>query len=1101
MSLGIAGNTAQSFIQSALTPLILVVSVIVGLMALSSMPQEEDPQITVPFVDIFVNSPGMKAEDVVELVTKPFEDILKGIDNVEHVYSMTRDDGLAITVRFDTGFDDDTAVARVNDAIDANRYRMPTNTQPPMVIGRSIDDAAVVVLTLSPKPGNEGRWSSETLYDLTEELKHEILKVHDVGLTYIIGGHPKELRIEPNPELLSLYGITLNQVVNKVKSANQAFATGSLRNTNTLTPVIVGQTLQDTTAIGLLVITTIDGRPIYLRDVAQVTIGASLGEHHVWQMLPTTDDGKTYERLPAVSLAIGKRNGANGVAISEGIISRLEEVRGRLIPDEINVEITRDYGETAGHKSREMMMHLILATVAIVVIMGAFLGWREGIVVLLVVPSTILLTFFTCWLLDVTLNRLTMYGIIFSIAILADDAIVVIENISRHWKMLEGRTWYQASIDAVAEVGNPTIIATFTVVLAMLPMLLITGFIQPFLKPVPIASIAAMIYSLILAFTVVPWAMLKLRHPSGQDEGSDQDSADQNDTQQKGVKQQAHDDAEAHGGIFGVWVRKSMTGLLSTPQKAKYTVLAIVLLTLLTFLMPYYKLVLFKIMPFDDKQDIQVQFDLPEGSTLEATDRVLIEAANLLGDVEEIQNIQLYAGIAGPFHFYGLVRQDYLRNEPQLGELRIRLSSTWERKRESHDIAMEIRQRLKALKLPENTNVELVESPPGPPAPYIVLAEIYGPNAEVRRETTRKIQQAIDQVPELAESDNSLGNPQMRMRISIDQESLDFHQVDEGSVYGTLSALLQGVGLGYSHRGDGRNPIPITLRQPKSALFLSERILSTPIANRAGEIRELGDVVNITNERASFPIYRRDGHFADLVMASIRGEHDDAPMYALHQVELNIAAMDWEAGLEPEVRYFGQPDDQSKPALLWMGEWDVTQETFTQLGSAFGFAILGIYVLVVGHFGSFKTPLAVLLPVPLSFSGIILGHWVMNSTYSMPSTIGLIALSGIVVRNSILLIEFIHMRSAEGVPMRTAALEAAAIRAKPIFLTALAGIAGSAFILPDAMLHGMGVSLMFGLASSTILTLLVIPALYVWLRDDGKEMDPEASTSKDKQVA
>ncbi|PCJ35569.1 MAG: multidrug transporter AcrB [Cellvibrionales bacterium] len=1077
MSIGIAGRITQGFIQSALTPLILIVSVILGGMALLSMPQEEDPQITVPFVDIFIDTPGLRAEDVVELVTKPFEDILKGIDNVEHVYSMTRDDGIALTVRFDTGFDDDAAVARVNDAIDANRYRVPANLPPPLVIGRSIDDAAVVVLTLSPKPGNKGRWSAETLYDLTEELKHEIIKVDDVGLTYIIGGQPKELRIEPDPELLSLYGVTLNQVVDKVRNANRSFAAGNLRNTNQLTPVIVGQTLHNTTEIGLLVITTTDGRPVYLRDVAKVVIGASLGEHRVSQLLPVSDgeSGKSYERLPAVTLAIGKRNGANGVAISEGVLKRLELVRGNLIPDDINVAVTRDYGETAGHKSNEMMLHLVLATAAIVIIMGAFLGWREGIVVLLVVPSTILLTFFTCWMLDVTLNRLTMYGIIFSIAILADDAIVVIENVSRHWKMHDGRSVLQATIDGVAEVGNPTIIATFTVVMAMLPMLFISGFIAPFLEPIPIAAIAAMIFSLILAFTVVPWAMLKLR-PETADE--DNESA----------AEKLDDEKEAQGGVFGSAVRTTLGGLLSTPKRAKYTVFVIVGLTLLTFLIPYYKLVLFKIMPFDDKQDIQIQFDLPEGSTLEATDRILVKASHLIGDIEEIQNMQLYAGVAGPFHFYGLVRQDYLRNSPELGEVRIRLSSTWERDRESHDIAMEIRQRLKALKLPENTTVELVESPPGPPAPYIVLAEVYGPDAETRRASARKIQQAIDQVPALAESDNSLGNPAMRMRIAIDQENLDFHQVNEGAVYSTLAALLQGVELGHSHRGDGRNPIPIVMRQPKESLFVGERLLSTPIPTMTGETRELGDVVTITHEPASYPIYRRDGRFADLVMASIRGEHRDAPMYALHDVEQNIKEMDWPEGMQPEVRYFNQPEDESKPTLLWMGEWDVTKETFVELGSAFNYAILGIYILVVGQFSSFKTPLVVLLPVPLGFSGIILGHWIMDATYSMPSTIGLIALSGIVVRNSILLIEFIHMKSREGVPMRTAALEAAAIRAKPIFLTALAGIAGSAFILPDAMLHGMGVALMFGLASSTILTLIIIPAMYVWLRDDGRSV-------------
>ncbi len=1083
--LGVAGRLSQAFVQSALTPLILVISVVLGGIALMGMPREEEPQITVPFVDILVSAPGLKAEDIVELATKPFEDILKGIDNVAHIYSMTRDDAIAITVRFDTGHDDDSAIARINDAIDSNKYRLPENMSEPLVIGRSIDDVAVVVLTLSPMPGNEGRWTTDMLTELAQELNHELIKVDDVGLTYIVGAHPKEIRIEPDPELLSLYGVTLNQVVEKVRNANRAFLTGSLRHDDSAMTVIAGQTLQGATDIGLLVITTFDGRPVYLRDVAKIVTGASLEEHSVRQMLPVLDENgnNTFESMPAVSLAIAKRKGANGVEISKDVLKRLELVRGRMIPDEVKVEVTRDYGATAEHKANELMGHLLLATGAIVIIMALFLGWREGLVILVVIPATVLLTFFVCWLLDISLNRLTMFGIIFAIAILADDAIVVIENISRHWKMLNGRSWRQATIEAVAEVGNPTIIATFTVVAAMLPMLYSTGFNGPFMKPIPISASAAMIFSLFLALMVVPWAMLKLRH--GGEEGTggeDTQSADQ------AADSQA-DEQAAQGGIFGRYYRQVVSGMLLTPGRAKLALLAVVVFTLLTFLLPYYRIVIFKIMPFDDKQDVQVLFDLPEGSTLEATERVLIDAAHLVGDIPQIKNMQLYAGTAGPYNFYGLVRQDYMRMLPEQGELRLNLVNKWERDRPSHDIVMEIRARLKALAMPDKTSIEVVEAPPGPPAPYIMVGEIYGPDAETRRSVARKVRQAFDQVPELTESDDSFGEPAMRLRISINQENLEFHQVDEGVVYDTLSALLGGASLGYSHRGDGRNPVPIVIRQTKESLFLSERILSTPISTLNGEIRELGDVVNVSSERASYPIYRRDGHFADMVTASIRGEPKDGPVYAMGDVKRILHDMEWPGGEPLEVRFSGQPEDESKPSMLWMGEWDVTNETFSDLSVAFGIALLGIYMLVVGQFGSFKTPLVVLIPVPLGFSGIILGHWIMDSTYSMPSTVGMIALSGIVVRNSILLIEFIHAKRREGMPMRKAAIEAGAVRSKPIILTAIAGIAGSAFILPDPMFHGMAVSLMYGLASSTVLTLIVIPGLYVWLRDDGIEID------------
>lgn len=1071
------GRITQAFAHSTLTPLIIVVSLVLGAMALTSMPQEEDPQITVPFVDVVINASGLKANDVVELVTKPFEDILKGIDNVEHTYSTTRDDGVVFTIRFDARFDKDIAVARVNDAIDANRWRMPPNIQEPVVMGRGIDDVAVVVLTLAPKPGNEGRWQWGALYDLAEELQHELVKVDNVGLTYISGGKPREVRIEPDPELLSLYGVTLNQLVAKIRGANRAFVTSGLESDNRLDPVIVGRSLQNNSDIGLLLLTTQDGRPVYVRDVARVVVGDGIPTQHVWNLTPTTgaDGARTFQSQPAVTLAIGKRKGSNGVQISEDVLKRLELVRGRLVPEGVDVSVSRDYGETARHKSNEMMLHLVLATVAIILIMVAFLGWREGVVVLIVIPSTILLTFFVCWLLGITLNRLTMYGIIFSVAILADDAIVVTENISRHWGMADGRTWTQAAVDAVAEVGNPTVIATFTVVLAMLPMLFVKGFIGPFLQPIPVAAIASMMFSLMLAVTVAPWAMLRLSH-----RGDTGDRAAAGDARLDA--QHAHDTT---GGAFGTVFRRCAGGLLRTPRRACLTFFGVIALTMATFLMPYFKLVLFKIMPFDDKQDLLVQVDLPEGSTLESTERVLQQMAGLVSDIPEITGMQIYAGGTGPFDFYGLVRQDYMRSLPEQGELRLRLLSTWKRDRESHDISLLIRERLKKLDVPEHGTVKMVEAPPGPPAPYIVIAEIYGPDADTRRATARQVRQLIDQVPELAQSDDSFGNPTQRLRISIDQDSLEFHQVDEGVVYNTLQSLLSGETLGVSQRGEGENPLAIVLQEPRDSLFLGERLLSTPIPTLTGGLRELGDVVHIEREPASWPVFRRDGRFADMVTAGIRGLPYDAPMYALHTVEQLIKKTPWPGGEALPVRYFGQPADESKPSLLWMGEWDVTRETFAQLGVAFGYALLGIYILVVGQFRSFKTPLVVLLPVPLSFSGIIVGHWIMGSTYSMPSTIGVIALSGIVVRNSILLIEFIQVNVRNGVSMRRAALEAGAVRAKPIILTALAGISGGIFILPDAMLHGMGVALIFGLISSTVLTLIVIPAVYVWLRDDG----------------
>ena len=1080
MKLGLAGKITGAFIDSALTPLVLITAVVFGAFALIALPREEDPQITVPFVDILINTSGLKAEDAVELVTKPFENALIGLDDVEHVYTNTRDDQVLLTVRFDTGHDDDSAIIRVNDAVQAVQIQMPQGIAPPLVIGRSVNDVAILVLTLSPKPGNVGRWNGNTLYNLAEELQHELTKSEDVGLSYIVGGNADQIRIEPDPERMSLYGVTLDQLLAKVTNANRSSLIGSLREANRTVPVLAGQTLQDPNQINLLLITTFDGRPVYLRDVANIVFGASLNEHSVWQLLPKQleSGNRSYDRLPAVSLAIAKRSGSNAVEIAKEVLNRLEVIRDNMIPAEVDVIVTRDFGRSSEEKADELLMHLVLATCAIVLIMAVFLGWREGFVIAVVIPATVLFTFFINWLLGITLNRISMGGLLFALGILADDAIVVIENISRHWKMRGGRSWRQATIEAVDEVGNPTIVATFTVVVALLPMLYSTGFSGPFLQPIPITASAAMVISLFLALIVVPWALLRLLHRGEGDQGETF----------MGVEDDQDDATSAQqGGVFGKLYMLVAGRLIKTPTRAKLFLLTALLITLGSFVMPYYKLAIFKIMPDDDKSDVQVSVDLPEGSSLEATERVLIAAADRIINIPEIETMQIYAGISGPFDFYGLVRQDYFRNFPEMGELRVKLTPKWERERHSHPIAMEIRDLLKDMPRPEGAEIKIVEAPPGPPAPYIIIAEIYGPDQESRRETARMIRQILDEEPSLVETDTSFGEAVSRIRISIDQDNLEYHQVEERVVYDTVAALLGGIPMGYSHRGGGRNPVQLMLKMPKQALFAGERLLSTPIRTRSGSIVELGDVVTLTTEKGSYPIYRRDGRFTDMVTAGLAEGNKNAPVYSMYEVQKILDQVEWPWGEAIEVRLAGQPEDESVPSLLWMGEWDVTRSAFADLGVAFAVALLGIYILVVGQFGSFKTPLLVLVPVPLGFSGIIVGHWIIDSPFSMPSMAGLIALSGIVVRNSILLIEFIQMRKREGIPIRQAAMEAGAIRSKPIILTAVAGIAGASFILVDPMFHGMAISLLFGLISSTVLTLLVIPAFYIWLRDDGVE--------------
>ena len=1074
MKLGLSGLLTRAFIGSPLTPLLLLASLAVGTLALLILPREEEPQISVPMVDVLVRADGLKAEDAVELVTKPLEDIVKGISEVEHVYSQTLDDQAMVTARFYVGTDEDRAILRVHEEIRANFDRMPLGIPEPLIVGRGINDVPVVTLTLYPAAEAAERWEDSALFNLAEELQHEIVKIEDVGLTFITGGRPDQIRVEPDPERLSLYGVTLNQLVDKVRNANRSFVVGRLREQNRSLQVVAGQTLQGIPDIGLLLITTRDGRPVYVKDVADVVVGARPTEHRVWHLAPGADGG--LERRPAVTLALAKRKGANAVVVADEILERLELVRGRLIPPGVEISVTRNYGETAREKADELLFHLALATVSIVLLITLVLGWREGVVVLVVIPTTILLTLFASWLMGYTINRVSLFALIFSIGILVDDAIVVVENIVRHWRMRDGRGPVRAAIEGVAEVGNPTIVATLTIVAALLPMMFVSGLMGPYMSPIPANASAAMIFSFFVAVMITPWLLLKVRRRE----------TGEAPTAEDGVE------GEHDGGLMGrLYVRVARPLLVGRGRSILFLA-AVGVATAASMGLFLTRDVTVKLLPFDNKSELQVVIDLPEGSSLEATDRVLLAAAERLADLPELTSIQAYAGTSMPFNFNGLVRHYYLRAGAEQGDLQVNLTPKHERDRMSHEIALEVRRRLADLPVPDGTSLKVVEVPPGPPVLSTLLAEIYGPTAEARRETARKVREAFEAVDFVVDVDDSFGAPPERLRVEIDQENLEFHGVQEQAVYDTVGALLGGVSVGYSHRGAGRNPVEIAVRMPRSGLFPGERLLATPLpapgpAGDSGANVELGDVVTLERERASHPLFRRNGHFAEMVTGELAGRFE-APIYGMLAVEEALGGLDWGDQAPPEIAYHGQPADESRTTLLWDGEWEITYVTFRDMGIAFAFAILGIYLLVVAQFGSFKLPLVILAPVPLTLIGIVIGHWLFAAPFTATSMIGFIALAGIIVRNSILLVDFIRNRQGGGEPLRDVLLAAGAIRFKPIFLTAAAAMIGAAFILADPIFQGLAISLVFGLASSTALTLLVIPALYVWLRDDRRPM-------------
>ena len=1051
---GLAGALTRAFIRSPMTPLMILAALAVGLVALISLPREEEPQISVPLVDIHVQAPGLKAEDAVKLVTEPLETIVRAIDGVEHVYSQTRDDQALVTARFLVGTPADSAILRVHDKLRANMGRIPIGIAEPLVVGRGIDDVAIVSLTLTPATGHDVL--PDELTRVARELQVEMSKIGNVGLTYLVGEAQEMIRIAPDPGRLALYGVTLQQLAGKVEAANRAFPAGLVRSAGRQIPLVAGETLSAPAEIGNLVLTTRDGRPVYVRDVAEIRFVASSTEQIVANV-SRGEDGQPV-RTPAVTLAIAKRAGANAVDVANEILQRVELLESRLIPDGIEVSVTRNYGESADEKANELLFHLGLATVSIVGLVLFTIGWRESIVVAVVIPVTILLTLFAAWIMGYTLNRVSLFALIFSIGILVDDAIVVIENIARHWGMKQGGSRVDRAIRAVAEVGNPTIVATLTVVAALLPMLFVSGLMGPYMSPIPANASAAMIFSFFVAVIITPWLMLKFA----------------------GRSPLHHDDGQ--GGRLGRIYAAVAHPVLKTKARSGLFLLLVAVASFGSMAAFYTRDVTVKLLPFDNKTELSVVIDLPEGFSVEATDAVAQDiAGRLLGSIPEIMSVQTHAGTASPFNFNGLVRHYYLREEPQLGDVQVNLLPKHDRKRNSHAIALEIRSLLSGLKVPEGTSLKTVEPPPGPPVIATLLAEVYGPDGESRRAAASQIRRAFESVPFVVDVDDSFGEASERLKIRLSPDQLQFHGVQEADVLSTVALLNGGKTVGYSHRGEGRRPLPLRMERSRADRIVDEAFLTTPVPANvlpgARGVVELGDVAEVVEEATSFPIFRHNGRAAEMVTAELAGDFE-APLYGMLAVADALEAMEWPDGTKPEVVLNGQPRDESRITLLWDGEWEVTWVTFRDMGAAFAVALLGIYILVVAQFGSFRLPLVILTPIPLTFPGIIGGHWWFDAPFSAPSMIGFIALAGIIVRNSILLVDFIRHEGEQGRPTLEVLLAAGAIRFKPILLTAVAAMIGAVVILADPIFQGLAISLLFGLLSSTLLTVLVIPAIY-----------------------
>ncbi|BAV64262.1 efflux RND transporter permease subunit [Sphingobium cloacae] len=1062
MNLGISGRLTRATIASPLTPLFLLAAIAVGLLALLSIPREEEPQISVPMVDIQLMAPGLSAADATELVGIPLETIVKSVDGVEHVYTQAQDDGVMVTARFLVGSNPEDAAIRIEEKLRANWDRKPVGIPDPKVTVRGINDVPAVVLTLTPRPGGGDQWNDASLYELASKLRTEIAKVDNVGLSFLVGGRPEEIRVAPDPARLRQYGVPLGSVIEAAGQANRSFPLGNIREDGKAVAVTAGRTLFSAQEVGLLTVRSASGSPVYLRDVASVTQGPREDQARAWRWAKA-ENGK-WDSAPAVSIAFAKRAGANAVLVSDAILQRVESLKGQLIPDDVTVAVTRNYGETANEKANELLFHLALATVSIVVLIGFAIGWREAGVTAVVIPTTILLTLFASNLMGYTINRVSLFALIFSIGILVDDAIVMIENIARHWAMDDGRSRTQAAIEAVAEVGNPTVVATLTVVAALLPMLFVSGLMGPYMAPIPVNASAAMIFSFFVAVVIAPWLMIRFAR-----------------------KTLAHGHDES-GGRLGQLYARVAHRVIGTRQSARNFLIAVGVATLLACSMFYFKAVTVKLLPFDNKSEMQVVVDMPEGTALEGTGRVLEDVAGVVRGLPEAMAMEVYVGTSAPFNFNGLVRHYFLRSQPEQGDVMVTLLPKGDRSRSSHQIALDLRQRLKTLKLPDSASIKVVETPPGPPVLATLLAEVYGPDAATRQKMAGELEKIFRSVPFIVDVDTSVGTPRPKLRLVLQRDRIDYYGLSQREVADSIGMLMGSQTVGYAPRGDGRAPLPITIALAQKDRSWTQALSSTPVAQApGGQLIDLGAVVDARTETGSPMIFRRDGRYADMVTAELAGAYE-APIYGMLAVDRAVEDYDWAGkGLQkPKIRLNGQPEDESLSSLLWDGEWEITWVTFRDMGGAFMVALLGIYILVVAQFRSFRLPLVILTPVPLTLVGIVIGHMLFGAPFTATSMIGFIALAGIIVRNSILLVDFIRHSTTPDKSLRDVLLEAGTIRFKPIVLTAAAAMIGAAVILTDPIFQGLAISLLFGLASSTLLTVLVIPAIYILLRDDGK---------------
>ncbi len=1055
---GIAGKIAGFFIDSKLTPLIILASILLGIGSLYSLPREEEPQIIVPMIDIFVRMPGASAKEVEQRVTKPMEKLLWEIPGVEYIYS-TSSPCLSMTiVRFYVGEDEEDAIVRLQSKLMANYDIIPPGVSPPLVKPRYIDDVPVLCITF---------WSKELdhylLRRIAAEVEDVVKREKDVSATTITGGYPRTIRVELDPSRIAGFGLDPLQIAGMLSVANMETMTGEYPSLEGEILVRTGRFFKSKEDLERVVVGIHQGRPVYLGDVSRIIDGPAEVDQYVFfglgQALKESHSeniNKSDNIYPAVTLSIAKRKGSNAIRVVHRVLNRIESLKGYIIPDNVNISITRDYGQTAKEKSDELIFHMFIAVFSVSVLILIFLGLREAGVVAVAIPVTLALTLSVFYLYGYTLNRITLFALIFSIGILVDDAIVVVENMVRHFRLPEnkGRPLSQIAKEAVDEVGNPTILATLTVISAILPMAFVRGMMGPYMRPIPVGASAAMFFSLMVAFIVTPWASLRL-------------------LKGKGMQHKI----ETTEGWSVRFYRKVMSPLINRPALGFIFICGIVLLLIGSIILVPIGFVKVKMLPFDNKSEFQVIIDMPESATLEDTASVALEMGSYISRVNEVKNYQIYVGTPAPFNFNGLVRHYYLRSGSNVADIQVNLVDKSERKAQSHDIAKRIRPFIKEIGDRYGARVKIAEVPPGPPVLSTLVAEIYGPDYERQRQIAKKVMDIFQKTPGVVDVDWYMEADQEELNILVDKEKSALHGISTERITKTLQLALRGLKVGLLHRDEEKEDVDIILRLPLEMRAGIDRLSSIKIASSTGQLVPLSDLVRIEKRTREKSIYHKNLMPVVYVIGDVAGEKE-SPVYAILGMWKKIKGIKLPEGYEIKQYTASLPSTDKYFALKWDGEWHITYEVFRDLGIAFGVVLVLIFILIVGWFQSISTPLVIMAAIPFSLVGILPCHGLLNAFFTATSMIGFIAGAGIVVRNSIILVDFIELRRSQGMPLNEAVIDAGAVRFRPMMLTALAVVVAASVILFDPIFQGLAISLMAGEVASLLLSRMAVPILY-----------------------